>query len=64
MKERNENNKNNNLKFISSFFSGGFAGLIVKTIVAPLDRIKIIFQVFLLLSLSLLLAFSLSLYLF
>lgn len=33
------------LKFLTSFFSGGLAGLIAKTLVAPLDRIKIIFQV-------------------
>jgi hypothetical protein len=32
-------------KFLIAFFSGGMAGLVAKTLVAPLDRMKIIFQV-------------------
>jgi len=32
-------------KFLKSFISGGLAGSAAKSIIAPLDRVKILFQV-------------------
>lgn len=32
-------------KYIMSFISGGIAGITAKSIIAPFDRLKIIFQV-------------------
>ena len=33
------------LKYVKSFISGGIAGVCAKTIIAPFERIKILFQV-------------------
>ena len=34
-----------NRKYVNSFISGGFAGIVAKSVIAPFDRIKILFQV-------------------
>lgn len=33
------------LKSVSSFFSGGVAGVVAKTIIAPIERVKFLFIV-------------------
>jgi len=37
--------KHYDYKYIKSFISGGFAGIAAKSLIAPFDRIKILFQV-------------------
>ena len=32
-------------KYMNSFISGGLAGIVAKTVIAPMDRIKILFLV-------------------
>lgn len=32
-------------KYLASFISGGLSGIVAKSVIAPFDRIKILFQV-------------------
>ena len=41
-----DNQANNHVKSGSALVSGGMAGMLAKTVVAPLERIKIMFQVY------------------
>ena len=47
---KNKENHSGHTKNISSFLSGGIAGMIAKTIIAPIERIKYLFVVFSILS--------------